>query len=162
MLLCFLSEHTSSSLGGSLALSCMQMCMMFSPKATKLNRPQKTARECLKVSQRTPRLRERPSKDAQELLKRATGDLWELPGSAKVLLQALRMGKTLIQRPQESLIISSAAPLHVNLTKSWNPGSSNPPSLGRRNARSDWTWPRGGTESALLNLLSKCLYLLPS
>ena len=28
--------------------------------------------------------------------------------------------------------------------------------LGRRNAQSDWTWPRGGTESALLNLLSKC------
>ena len=34
-------------------------------------------------------------------------------------------------------MISSAAPLHVNLTKSWNPASSKPPSLGRRNARSD-------------------------
>ena len=71
-------------------------------------------------------------------------------------------GWHLFRNPQDSQIMSSAAPMHVNLIQSWNPGSSNPPSLGRRNARSDWTWPRGGTESALLNLLSKCLYLLPS
>ena len=102
-----LSEHTISSLGRFLALSCFQIWIMFSLKAA--NCLQKTARECRKVSQRTPRLQERPPKDAQELLKRAPGDLRELPDSPKVPLQALRMRKTFIRK----VIISSAASLHV-------------------------------------------------
>ena len=92
-----LSEHTISSLDPFLALSCIQIWIIFSPKAA--NSPQKTARECLEVSQRNPRLRERPPKDNQELLKRAPGDLRELPGSPKVLLQALRMRVAFIQKP---------------------------------------------------------------
>ena len=118
--------------------SCIQIGMIFSRKTA--NSPQKVARQCLKVSQRTPRLRKSLSKDAKELLKSAPVDLRELLGSPTMLLRALRMRKTFIQRLPgltDNIFCSPSACQSIQILESWNPGSSNSPSLGRRNARSD-------------------------
>ena len=135
---CAFSKHTISSLGWFLAQSCIQIGMIFSRKTA--NSPQKVARQCLKVSQRTPRLRKSLSKDAKELLKSAPVDLRELLGSPTMLLRALQMRKTLIQRLPgltDNIFCSPSACQSIQILESWNPGSSNSPSLGWRNARSD-------------------------
>ena len=67
------SLGTQSSAWGGFWQSCIQIGMIFS--RTTANSPQKVARQCLTVSQRTPRLRKILSKDAKELLKSAPVDL---------------------------------------------------------------------------------------
>ena len=64
--------HSKKEWAGGGSGSAGSICTIFSPKAAKSH--QKTARGCLKVSQGPPRFRERPPKDAQELLERAPGD----------------------------------------------------------------------------------------
>ena len=114
------SEHTISSLGWFLAQSCIQIGMIFSRKTA--NSPQKVARQCLKVSQRTPRLRKILSKDAKELLKSAPVDLRELLGSPTMLLRALRMRKTFIQRLPgltDNIFCSPSACQSIEILESW-------------------------------------------
>ena len=116
-----LSERTISSLGRFLALSYIQIGMIFSRKTA--NSTQKVARQCLKVSQRTPRIRKSLSKDAKELLKSAPVDLRELLGTPTMLLRALRMRKSFIQRLPgltDNIFCSPSACQSIQILESWN------------------------------------------
>ena len=84
--------------------------------------PPEVARQCLKVSQRTPRLRKSLSKDAKELLKSAPIDLRELLGSPTMLLRALRMRETFIQRLPgltDNIFCSPSACQSIEILESW-------------------------------------------